>query len=113
MNNVNNLKIYRKVEVLIDKVYPRIRKFPRSEIHGLSLHIKKALFDLLEKLSLANAVRSKRKHYAFEADAALHRFRSLFRLARRSNYLSKGFYEDVSLDITEISKMLTGYIKTA
>lgn len=34
------------------------------------------------------------------------------KLSKHRKYISKGFFEEIDLDLTEINKMLSGYIKS-
>lgn len=107
----SDLKLYAKTEQLLYKIYPRLINYPKSEKFALCQYIKGGFFDLLKYISLANSVKSKRMMYAQEADGHLQTLKVLMKLSKERRYISKGFFEIIDLELTEISKMLTGYIR--
>lgn len=107
----NDLKIYTKTENLRNRIYPNLRNFPKSEKFALSQDIRHDFTDLLRCISLANKVKSRRMIHAQEADGYLQVIKSHFRLARNQKYISLGFYKDIDLELTEIGKMISGYIR--
>lgn len=62
-------------------------------------------------MSLANSVRSRRMMYAQEADGYLQTLKVLIKLSKERKYISVNFFEMIDLELTEISKMLSGYIR--
>lgn len=107
-----DLKIYIKTENLRNRIYPNLRNFPKSEKFALSQDIRRDFSDLLRCISLADKVKSKRKVHAQEADGYLQVIKSNFKLARNQKYISLGFFKDIDLELTEIGKMLSGYIRS-
>lgn len=87
--------------------------FPKAEKFALSERIKVEFLDLIGYIESANSVRSKRKHYAQEADGHLQRLKVVIRLAKSQKYISKGFYHEIDAELTEINKMLSGFIRSA
>lgn len=108
-----NLIVYAKVEDLMYKVYPRLQNFPKHEKHSLVNIIKENFLLVLSNINLANAVKSKRMTYAQTADAHLRTLRVIFRLCKKRRYFSLGFFEQVDIAMTEIARLLSGYIKSA
>ena len=112
-NMYEDLVVQKKTEQLLYKVYPRLVNFPKSEKHSLCAHIKDAFFEILKYISLGNAVKSKRKTYLQEADGHLQVLKVLIKLANNRKYISKGFFKEIDTDLTEINKLLSGYIKSS
>lgn len=112
MPSTRSLIVYKKSEELLYKIYPRLIKFPKSEKFALCQSIKENFFDLLKNISLGNSVKSKRKTYLQEADGHLQTLKVLFKLAKQRKYISTGFFREVDLTLTEINKLLSGYIKS-
>lgn len=108
----DSLILYAKVEALFFQVYPTFRNYPKAEKHGLCLQIKQCFVSLLEKIGIAKEVPSKRKVACQEAAGLLQNLVTLFRLSRNQKYISKGFFEDVDLRVTEIKKILVGFMKS-
>lgn len=111
--SLHNLKTYKRAEELLYKVYPRLVNYPKSEKFSLCQSIKNNFFDLLKFIALGNSVKSKRKTYLQEADGHLQVLKVLMKLSKQRGYISIGFFKEVDLQLTEINKMLSGYIKSA
>lgn len=106
------MKVYAKTENLLNKFYPRLINYPKSEKHSLCKHIKENFFDLLKNISLGNSVKSKRIHYLQKADGHLQLLKVLMRLSKERKYISINQYKQIDLKLTEINKLLSGYIKS-
>ena len=94
------------------KLYPRLVNFPKSEKFSLCQRIKEAFFDIIKYVELGNKVKSKRKAYLQEADAHLQTLKILIKLAHNRKYISSGLFRQIDVDMTEINKMLSGYIRS-
>lgn len=110
---IYNLEVYKRVEELLNKIYPALINYPKSEKFCLCHQIKQNFFDLLVNISLGNSVKSKRKYYLQIADGYLQSIKVLMRLSLRRKYISKGFYRDIDAELTIINKMLSAYIKSS
>ena len=108
-----DLIVKKKTEQLLYKVYPRLVNFPKSEKFSLSQRIKEAFFDILKYISLGSAVKSKRKTYLQEADGHLQVLKALIKLAHYRKYISDGFFKEIDVNMTEINKLLSGFIKSS
>lgn len=49
--------------------------------------------------------------YAQEADGYLQTLKVLIKLSKERKYISVNFFEMIDLELTEISKMISGYIR--
>ncbi len=107
------LIVRKKTEQLLYKVYPRLVNFPKSEKFSLCQRIKEAFFDVIKYISLGGAVKSKRMTYLQEADAHLETLKVLIKLSHHRKYISSGFFKEIDVNITEIDKMLSGFIRSA
>jgi len=104
--------VYKRTEELLYKVYPRLKNYPKSEKFSLCQSIKDNFFNLLKSISLANSVRSKRLIYLQEADGHLQVLKVLMKLSKQRRYISDGFFKEVDLELSEINKLLSGYIRS-
>ena len=111
--SATDLIVYKKAEETLDKVYPRLKHYPKSEKFSLCHYIKINFFELLKFISLGNSVKSKRKTYLQEADGHLQVLKVLMKLSKQRKYISTGFFKEVDLDLTKINKMLSGYIRSS
>lgn len=111
--SVRELDVYRRTEELLYKIYPKLINFPKAEKYALCQNIKQTIYELLKYISLGNSVRSKRLTYLQEADGHLQLLKVLIKLSKQRKYISVGYFEDMDLELTEINKMLSGYIRSA
>lgn len=109
---ISGLEIHDRMFNLLDRMYPALINFPKSERYALTQDIKNSFFRYLSYTSRANEVKSKRLEYAQEAQGALQDIKNKIKLAFYRKYISKGFYANISLELTEVSKMLASYIKS-
>ena len=110
--SARDLIVYRKAEELLYKIYPRLINYPKSEKFSLCQNIKQNFFDLLKAISLANSVKSKRMMFLQEADGYLQVLKVLIKLSKQRKYISLGFFKEIDLELTEINKLLSGYIRS-
>jgi len=110
--SVESLKVYRKSEDLLYKVYPKLINYPKSEKFSICQSIKDNFFDLLKFISLANSVKSKRITYLQQADGHLQVLKTLMKLSKQRKYISIGFFKEMDIQLTEINKLLSGYIRS-
>lgn len=107
-----DLEMFKRTEELMNRVYPRLKNYPKSEKFSLCQNIKNTFFELLKSISLANSVKSKRLYYAQEADGHLQILKAQIKLSKNQKYMSKGFFELVDYELTVINKLLVGYIRS-
>jgi len=50
--------------------------------------------------------------YLQEADGYLQILKVLMKLSKHRRYISEGFFKEIDLQLTEINKLLSGYIKS-
>lgn len=111
--SIQSLQVYRRVEELLYNVYPKLINFPKSEKFGLCQHIKENFFNLLKFISLGNSVKSKRKGYLQEADGYLQVIKVLMKLSKKRKYISDGYFKKIDVELTEINKMLSAFIRSS
>ena len=109
---VYDLTVYTKTETLLYRLYPVLVNYPKSEKFALCQQIKECIYEILKSISLGNSVKSKRMTYLQEADGNLQVLKVLIRLSKHRRYISEGFYKEIDLQLTEINKLLAGYIKS-
>lgn len=112
-NQVEDLRIYAEMKNLLFQIYPKLVNYPAHERHGLALETRKYFFDYLKSINLANSVKSKRKYYAQNAEAHLLDIQFALELARNRKYITKNFYDEISVRVTRTKHMLVRYIITS
>ena len=107
------LKVYRRIEGLLHRIYPAVTNFPKAEKYALSQELKNQFYQLLSNIALGNSVKSKRRTYLQIADGHLQTIKVLIKLANNRRYIGKGFYREIDEELTEIDHMLSAYIKAS
>ncbi len=96
----------------LDWLVPVTNHFPRAQRHTFTRRLLDAAFDLREWLEEANHRKGRARLERLErADEALERVRIYLRLAARWGWLSGGQYHHVAAMVTEIGRLLGGWIK--
>ena len=100
------------MENMFNRIYPALTNFPKSEKFAITQDVKNCFLEYLTYIARADKIKSKRLTYAQEAEGYLQKIKTLMKFARNRKYVSKGFYKDISLELTEVSKMLAAYIRS-
>lgn len=104
--------IFTRTFDFLDWLLPATNHFPRAHRHTFTRRLLDAAFDLRERLEEANLRKGRARHERLErADEALQRVRVYVRLAARWGWLTSGQYRHVAGMITEIGRMLGGWLK--
>lgn len=109
----HNLIVYEKTEELMYKIYPALQNYPKHERYALTQIIKTEFFELLKFIALGDKVKSKRREFLQNADGHLQTIKVLMKLSKKRRYISVGYFEEIDLKLTEIDKLLSGYIRSA
>lgn len=111
--SATNMKAYSKLEHLFYRVYPALRNFPRHTHNSLCVKITESFTECLFCMNLANSVKTKRLSYLSTAEGHLHNLVLMMRFSKIQKFVSVGFYEQIDLLLTEIFKLLKGWIKSS
>jgi len=99
---------------LLAWLVPRSESFPRAHRQTVTRRMMDTALDLQEILYAAQHRRGRERAGALrEADAALDRLRLYLRLAHHWHWLNDGQYRHVSLMVTEVGRLLGGWLKQA
>lgn len=92
---------------------PMTNNFPRAHRHTFTRRLLDAAFDLRAHLEIANLRRGRARLEQLRlADEALAQVRVYLRLAVRWQWLSGGQYRHAAEMVTEIGRLLGGWIKS-
>jgi len=89
-----------------------IKVFPKSEKFVLAADIKKTFFEMLTLFLIANKSQYKKK-ILYDADVQIDVLRFRIRAAKDLQILKLKQYEILSKQLSEIGKLLGGWIKSA
>ena len=109
---LHELTIYQKHYDLILYAVPIINKYPRQHRFTIGQQTLNCLVDIARLIVQANRERDKRRSQ-FEVDTKLEELRLLIRLAKDLHLLNLQNYGQMSERISEIGRLLGGWIKAA
>ncbi|NWN92307.1 four helix bundle protein [Marinobacter adhaerens] len=109
-----SLKLYAKSRALLLKVYPTFRNFPRIEHRQLCNTIKNSFEVLLNQIAIAKHVTAVRTRMdaCKKAAASLQDLTTWYYVSVEMRYISRGHYEEVDQRLTELKKILAGFMKS-
>lgn len=106
------LRVQARLENLFFKLYPVFKHFPKFERHSLTERIKESFYDAIRYLSAGSAVKSKRFGYYQEVDGNIRNLKFLLKVAHRQKYITPNFYEELDIETTEISRIVSALIRS-
>ncbi len=108
----DDMVIFTRTFDLLDWLIPRCNDFPAAQRFVITKRLQDAALDFQEAIFDANAHTGKdRVGYLRRADAYLNKLRLYLRLAHHWHWLNDGQYEHVSRMVSEIGRLLGGWIK--
>lgn len=109
-----NLLIYKKYTDLYYYAYDLLEKYPKNERFALSSDIKKSLNSALKNILYAQKIydMKEKMRYLNMLDAELMYQRFMIRISYKKKYITLKNYQVWSYKVTEIGKMLGGWIKS-
>lgn len=111
-DNKNEMVIFTRTFDFLSWLVPMTNHFPKAHRHTVSRRLLDAAFDLREHLEIANLRRGRYRLAQLRlADEALARVRVYLRLALRWQWLTGGQYHHAAEMVTEIGRLLGGWIK--
>ena len=106
------MPIFTKTFDFLTWLLPITNHFPKAHRFTFTQRLLNAAFDLREHLEAANTVMGQKRLALLKlADQDLDRVRLYMRLAVKWGWLTSGQYQHAALMITEIGKLLGGWIK--
>ena len=109
---MEEMVIFTRTYDLLQWLLPRCERFPKAQRFVVTKRLEDAALDFQEMLFLANAHSGRtRLNHLQTADAHLNKLRLYLRLAQQWQWLSAGQYEHVSKLVTEIGKLLGGWLR--
>jgi len=109
---MEEMVIFTKTIEMLQWLLPQCEKFPRAQRFVLTKRLQDAALDFQETIYLANAHSGRtRLNHLQTADAHLNKLRLYLRLAHEWAWLTGDQYAHVSDMVTEIGKLLGGWLR--
>lgn len=112
VKDYKDLKVWQKGIEIVDKVYAVTATFPREELHGIVIQMRKAAVSIPSNIA-EGFVRQHNKEYKQFLYISLGSCAELDTqsiIAHRRNYMTKGKLEDLAEDLNHESRMLVNLI---
>ncbi len=108
------LVVWQKSMELAGIVYKVTSAFPRAEEYGLISQMRRAAVSIPSNLAEGAARKGAKefKQFLNIAQGSISELDTQLELSRMLGYLDEGCHEDLSIKLTEISKMLFGLKKS-
>jgi four helix bundle protein len=110
------MKVYQKWEDMAAYLYIALKSYPKSERFTLAADTAKALWKIGTCITRANAIgnnnKPEKRRAVETADISLVELKILVRMGMKLEFLPLKKYEILAGQITEIGKMIGGWIKS-
>ena len=111
-SKAGEMVIFTETYDLLTWLLPQCERFPTAQRFVVTQRLQGAALDFQEAIFDANSRSGTRRLDGLQtADAHLNKLRLYLRLARRWDWLSSGQYEHVSRMVSNVGKLLGGWIK--
>lgn len=107
--NFEKLDVYKKSKDFTNSIYSISTCFPKEEIFGLTSQLRRASVSIL--LNLAEGSSRTKKDFSRFVDIArgsVFECLAILQIALSQNYIKNNEFENLSENLVEISKMLSG-----
>ncbi len=111
MTRTQGPKILQKIETLNLDLIPVLKKYPKTERYTLAEKTETFFLQGTESIYWAPHEKRTRPHHLSSARIQFQMSGYLLRIGRRMGFVSEGQYEKLSVDLVEIGKMISGWIK--
>lgn len=112
-NKAKNLQLSERVKIFRKQIYTSLKHFPKHERYALVQNIKNDLITMSAEIERARYTPQARIESLKTAQECLYRLGIMIDIARDTRYISHNYHNTLTVRLTEISKMLVGYIKYA
>lgn len=111
-NHRDELPIFTKTYDFVAWLVPLTNHFPKLHRHTITRRLLDSALNFQELVLEANGQRGQeRLAYLTKADAQLDKIRLYLRLAHRWRWINLGQYEHASRLVTELGRLLGGWLK--
>ena len=113
MQDFHKLDVWKKAHNLVLRVYTASSSLPPSENFGLTLHMRRSAVMIARSIA-EGAGRDSDAEFAAElkrARASGHDLEYIFLLCRDLGFFPEPLYEELTADVIEVRKMLSGLVK--
>ena len=112
--NFEKLFVYQKSLIFVDGVYKLSKHFPSDEKYGLTDQLKRASVSILANIAegFGRFHEKDMTHFFRVSRSSAYECIALMQVAQRQDYLKEDDYKDMYSKAQEITRMISGYIKS-
>jgi four helix bundle protein len=109
-----DLDVWKKAVVFVTDIYKATNSFPSSELYGLTSQIRRAAVSVPSNISEGAARKSKTefKQFLFIALSSAAELETQIIIAGNLQYLDINYVKTLTEELSSISKMIQGLIKS-
>lgn len=113
MRDFRELRVWTRAHELALSVYRATATFPQREMYGLATQMRRAGTSIPANIAEGNGRGTDREmarflHIALGSATELEHY---VLLSRDLKYFSRSLYEELAADVTDVKRMLTGFIQ--
>ena len=114
VKDYKDLKVWQKGIEIVDKVYTLTAKFPKEELYGLTLQMRKAFVSIQSNISegFARGHTNEYRQFLRISLVSCAELDTQLIIANRRKYITKQELDDLSENLNHESRMLVNLIKT-
>lgn len=113
LNSHKDLLVWQKGIKLCKSVYKSTEKFPKSEVYGISSQMRRSSVSIPSNIA-EGASRNTTKdflHFLSISLGSASELETQIEIAKELSFLTEDQYRELTLNLTEVSKMLVGLMK--
>ncbi len=114
LKSFKDLSVWQKASGLATLIYKITEDFPRSELYGITNQMRRAAVSISSNIAegFKRNHKGEKSQFYNIAYGSVAELESQLEVARNLNFLSEENYQNITLLITEVSKMMNGLIKS-
>jgi four helix bundle protein len=108
-----DLKVWQESRQLVKEIYTLTSKFPKDEMFSLTAQIKRAAISIPSNIAEGAARVSNKEyiHFLYIALGSVAELDTQLIIAKDLNFINKEEFNEISKNLENIGKMLSGLIK--
>lgn len=112
-SDFKQLLVWQKSIIFVEKIYRCVRSFPHEEKYALSDQLRRASISIPSNIAEGQARGSAREFLRFLAIAkgSVAEIETQLIIARRLRFLNEDDFNELSMDLNELSRMLYALMK--
>ncbi len=113
-NSFRDLKAWQKSVDLVTEIYKTTQRFPKEEIYGLSIQLRRASVSVASNIAEGKGRYSDKDfvHFLRQAQGSLFELDTQLTIANRLGYLGEADLSQLEKRTNEIGRMVSGLIES-